>query len=56
MNTNMEKYIADPKRYEQSDMLYQRCGRSGIIIKSEKRELFHKYSRAIFTNPWTCQD
>ena len=43
MNTNMEKYIADPKRYEQSDALYQRCGRSGVLLPKVSLGLWHNF-------------
>ena len=39
----MEKYIADPKRYEKSDTLYQRCGRSGVLLPKVSLGLWHNF-------------
>ena len=39
----MEKYIADPKRYEKSDVLYQRCGRSGVLLPKVSLGLWHNF-------------
>ena len=37
------KYIANEKRYEQSDTLYQRCGRSGVLLPKVSLGLWHNF-------------
>ena len=39
----MEKYIANEKRYEKSDVLYQRCGRSGVLLPKVSLGLWHNF-------------
>ena len=39
----MEKYIANEKRYDQSDALYQRCGRSGVLLPRVSLGLWHNF-------------
>ena len=37
------KYIANEKRYEQSGTLYQRCGRSGVLLPKVSLGLWHNF-------------
>ena len=39
----MEKYIANEKRYENSDVLYQRCGRSGVLLPKVSLGMWHNF-------------
>ena len=39
----MEKYIASPKRYEKSETMYQRCGRSGVLLPKVSLGLWHNF-------------
>ena len=39
----MEKYVANEKRYENSDVLYQRCGRSGVLLPKVSLGLWHNF-------------
>ena len=44
----MEKYIANEKRYEKSDVLYQRCGRSGVAGRGLGKECLDALPEATF--------
>lgn len=37
------KYVANEKRYVQSDVLYQRCGRSGVLLPKVSLGLWHNF-------------
>ena len=38
----MENYSADPKRYD-SGMLYERCGRSGVLLPKVSLGFWHNF-------------
>ncbi len=37
------QYIADPTRYQQSDILYRRCGKSGILLPKVSLGFWHNF-------------
>ena len=39
----MEKYVANEKRYDQSATLYQRCGRSGVLLPKVSLGMWHNF-------------